>query len=79
MPRKKLRARFVRYAVPGRPSGRDLAGLEHSDATRAMLKNAGIPVVEIMDVDGRPINAMVGILATAAAGQECQGDPQGRL
>lgn len=44
-----------------RPSGVIIAGLEHSDAARAMLKNAGIPVVEIMDVDGRPIDAMVGI------------------
>jgi LacI family gluconate utilization system Gnt-I transcriptional repressor len=44
-----------------RPSGVIIAGLEHSDATRAMLANAGIPVVEIMDVDGRPVDAMVGI------------------
>jgi LacI family gluconate utilization system Gnt-I transcriptional repressor len=44
-----------------RPSGVIIAGLEHSDATRAMLENAGIPVVEIMDTDGRPVNAMVGI------------------
>ena len=32
-----------------RPSGIILAGLEHTDAARAMLANAGIPVVEIMD------------------------------
>jgi len=44
-----------------RPSGVIIAGLEHTDATRAMLKNAGIPVVEIMDVDGKPVDAMVGI------------------
>ncbi|MBD3664916.1 LacI family DNA-binding transcriptional regulator [Sulfitobacter aestuariivivens] len=44
-----------------RPSGVIIAGLEHSDATRAMLGNAGIPVVEIMDTDGKPIDAMVGI------------------
>lgn len=44
-----------------RPSGVIIAGLEHSDPTRAMLMNAGIPVVEIMDVDGTPIDAMVGI------------------
>jgi len=44
-----------------RPSGVIIAGLEHSDATRAMLENAGIPVVEIMDTDGTPIDAMVGI------------------
>jgi len=44
-----------------RPSGVIIAGLEHSDAARAMLKAAGIPVVEIMDTDGKPIDAMVGI------------------
>ncbi len=44
-----------------RPSGVIIAGLEHSDASRAMLENAGIPVVEIMDTDGNPVDAMVGI------------------
>ncbi len=44
-----------------RPSGVIIAGLEHTDASRAMLKAAGVPVVEIMDTDGDPIDAMVGI------------------
>ena len=44
-----------------RPSGVIIAGLEHSEAARAMLKAAGIPVVEIMDTDGKPVDAMVGI------------------
>ena len=44
-----------------RPSGVIIAGLEHSDATRAMLENAGIPVVEIMDTDGNPVDSVVGI------------------
>jgi LacI family gluconate utilization system Gnt-I transcriptional repressor len=44
-----------------RPSGVIIAGLEHSDASRAMLRAAGVPVVEIMDVDGEPIDAVVGI------------------
>ncbi|SFT92145.1 LacI family DNA-binding transcriptional regulator [Sedimentitalea nanhaiensis] len=44
-----------------RPSGVIIAGLEHSDACRAMLKAAGIPVVEIMDTDGTPVDSMVGI------------------
>ncbi len=44
-----------------RPSGVIIAGLEHSEASEAMLLAAGIPVVEIMDVDGEPIDAMVGI------------------
>jgi len=44
-----------------RPSGVILAGLEHSDASRAMLTNAGCPIVEIMDVDGPAIDSVVGI------------------
>lgn len=44
-----------------RPSGVIIAGLEHSEAARAMLRQSGIPVVEIMDTDGVPIDACVGI------------------
>ncbi|WP_375254614.1 LacI family DNA-binding transcriptional regulator [Yoonia sp.] len=44
-----------------RPSGVIIAGLEHSEASQAMLQQAGIPVVEIMDVDGEPVDHCVGI------------------
>lgn len=44
-----------------RPSGVIIAGLEHSEASKAMLRGAGIPVVEIMDTDGTPIDSAVGI------------------
>jgi LacI family transcriptional regulator, gluconate utilization system Gnt-I transcriptional repressor len=44
-----------------RPSGVILAGLEHSEASRAMLAQAGIPIVEIMDIDGTPVDSAVGI------------------
>jgi LacI family gluconate utilization system Gnt-I transcriptional repressor len=44
-----------------RPSGVIIAGLEHSEASRAMLLQAGIPVVEIMDTDGQPVDSAVGI------------------
>ena len=44
-----------------RPSGVIIAGLEHSEAATIMLKASGIPVVEIMDIDGSPVDAMVGI------------------
>ncbi len=44
-----------------RPAGIIVAGLEHSDASRAMLEAATVPVVEIMDVDGPVIDACVGI------------------
>jgi LacI family gluconate utilization system Gnt-I transcriptional repressor len=44
-----------------RPSGVIVAGLEHSEAARAMLRAAHMPVVEIMDTDGEPVDAAVGI------------------
>lgn len=44
-----------------RPSGLILAGLEHSEAAYAMLNQAGIPIVEIMDIDGTPVDSAVGI------------------
>jgi len=44
-----------------RPSGVIVAGLEHSDASRTMLQAADIPIVEIMDTDGEPIDTAVGI------------------
>jgi LacI family gluconate utilization system Gnt-I transcriptional repressor len=44
-----------------RPSGVIIAGIEHSEASRAMLEQAQIPIVEIMDVDGEPVDAVAGI------------------
>jgi LacI family gluconate utilization system Gnt-I transcriptional repressor len=52
-----------------RPSGVIIAGLEHSDAARAMMRAAGIPVIEIMDVDGEPVDTCVGI-SHRRAGQQ---------
>jgi len=59
MPKKEERVLYE--MLSWRPSGVILAGLEHSDAARAMMRNSGIPVVEIMDADGLPIDSMVGI------------------
>ncbi len=44
-----------------RPSGMIVAGLEHTEPARAMLAAAGVPVVEVMDVDGEAVDACVGI------------------
>lgn len=44
-----------------RPSGIIMAGIEHSEASRSMLRAADMPIVEIMDVDGEPVDAVVGI------------------
>lgn len=44
-----------------RPSGVIIAGLEHTEASRTLLRGADIPIIEIMDVDGEPLDSMVGI------------------
>ncbi len=59
LPKKEEKVLFE--MLSWRPSGIIIAGLEHSDASRAMLNQTDIPVVEIMDVDGIPIDACVGI------------------
>ncbi|WP_165351953.1 LacI family DNA-binding transcriptional regulator [Salipiger sp. IMCC34102] len=58
-PEKEERVLFE--MLSWRPAGLIIAGLEHSDTARAMMAQAGIPVVEIMDTDGEPIDACVGI------------------
>lgn len=59
MPEKEERVLYE--MLSWRPSGVIVAGLEHTEASRAMLKASGIPVVEIMDTDGNPIDSAVGI------------------
>ena len=49
-----------------RPSGLIVAGLEHTEAARTMMRAAGIPIVEVMDTDGEPVAASVGISHVAA-------------
>ena len=62
--RHDLEETVIYEMLSWRPSGVIVAGLEHSDAARAMLANAGIPVVEVMDVDGDPVAAVVGIVTS---------------
>ncbi|MFC2967050.1 LacI family DNA-binding transcriptional regulator [Acidimangrovimonas pyrenivorans] len=59
--RPEKEERVLYEMLSWRPSGVIIAGVEHSAASRAMLENAGIPIVEIMDVDGEPVDSMVGI------------------
>jgi LacI family gluconate utilization system Gnt-I transcriptional repressor len=55
-----------------RPSGVIIAGLEHTPSARAMLESAGIPIVEIMDIDGVPVDSAVGISHRRAGLQMAQ-------
>ncbi|SFC65821.1 LacI family DNA-binding transcriptional regulator [Tropicimonas isoalkanivorans] len=57
----ELEEKVLYEMLSWRPSGVIIAGLERSEASRAMLLNAGIPVVEIMDVDGDAVDSVVGI------------------
>jgi len=42
------------------PRGIILSGIDHSAATRTRLKKARIPVIEVMDTDGTPVDRSVG-------------------
>ena len=53
--------KVIRDMLSWRPSGLIVAGLEHNDATKRILYNTDVPVVEIMDVDGDPIHTAIGI------------------
>ncbi len=79
-PEKEERVLFE--MLSWRPSGVIIAGLEHTDASRAMLANCGVPVVEVMDVDGEPVDAAVGISHLRAGyqvGEEVSARGYGRI
>lgn len=53
-------AAVLRDLLAWQPAGVIVAGLEHSEAARALLAACGCPVVEVMDVDGAPVDLCVG-------------------
>ncbi len=53
--------KVIREMLSWRPRGLIVAGLEHTPAVRKMLTNAEVPVVEVMDIDGDPVDFCVGI------------------
>ena len=59
LPEKEEKVLF--QMLSWRPSAVIIAGLEHTDVSRQMMIASGIPVVEIMDIDGTPIDCAVGI------------------
>ena len=58
--------RLVGSMLAWQPAALVLAGLEHSDGTRALLRTAGVPVVEVLDIDGRGFDSVVGFSHHAA-------------
>ena len=52
---------LVRAALSWAPSGIVLTELEHTPATRALLRESGIPVIEMWELDGEPLGVRVGL------------------
>ena len=51
---------LIESILSWRPAGILVAGLEHTDRARAMLKGCGARVVELLDIDGEGIDIVVG-------------------
>ena len=52
---------IIRNMLSWRPSGLIITGLEQTQRTRDLLTRSGIPIVQMMDIDGDPIDACVGL------------------
>jgi len=57
----------VRELLSWSPSGIILTGLHHDATIESMIRQQGIPVVQIMDIEGTPLDSAVGISHTKAA------------
>lgn len=51
---------LIESILSWRPSGLLVAGLEHTERARGMLKGCGVRVVEMIDIDGEGIDIVVG-------------------
>ena len=63
---------LIESILSWRPSGLLVAGLEHTDRARGMLKGCGVRVVEILDIDGDGIDIVVGSSHRAAGRASAQ-------
>ncbi len=52
---------LIRSMLSWRPSGLVVSNMAHTQGTRKILQNAGIPVVEIMEVGEEPVDSCVGV------------------
>lgn len=60
---------IIRNMLSWQPAGLIVTGLDLPEKTRRLLENAEIPIVQIMDVDGEPVDACVGFSHTRAGGE----------
>jgi LacI family gluconate utilization system Gnt-I transcriptional repressor len=51
---------LIESILSWRPAGLLVAGLEHTERARAMMKGCGVRVVELLDIDGDGIDIVVG-------------------
>jgi LacI family gluconate utilization system Gnt-I transcriptional repressor len=51
---------LIESILSWRPSALMVAGLEHTDRAREMMKGSGVRILEILDVDGEGIDMVVG-------------------
>lgn len=51
---------LIQSMLAWRPAAFLVAGLEHTDRTRTMLRNSGVRVAELLDTDGAGIDIVVG-------------------
>lgn len=56
----KSEALILRDMLSWNPAAVILSGLEHSEETRQLLRQFSGPIVEVMDIDGEPIDMAVG-------------------
>lgn len=61
-----LEQRLVAAMLAWQPAALVVAGLEHTEATRALLRTARIRVIEVFDTDGRGLDSVVGFSHHAA-------------
>ena len=59
-------AEAIRTMLAWNPSGLIVTGLDQTAPTRDLLADAGLPVVQIMDLDGDPVDGCVGFSQGAA-------------
>ncbi|MFS8184735.1 LacI family DNA-binding transcriptional regulator [Pseudovibrio denitrificans] len=59
--------RILRSFLNPTPSGVIISGIEQTPETKQMLENAGVPVVQIMDISEDPIDKIVGFSHDKAA------------
>ncbi len=59
--------RVIRELLSWSPMGIILTGLHHNETVAKMIAQQDIPVVQIMDIEGKPLQSAVGISHTKAA------------